>query len=68
MLADSSLVSAGILRGDATRRLLDEHLAGGTDHGNRLWLLVNAEIWYRMHILGVSRETLRVQLEEGSTP
>jgi len=26
-------------------------LAGRADHGNRLWLLVNAELWYRMLIL-----------------
>ena len=48
VLANSSLVSRGILRGDAIRQLLDEHLAGAADHGNRLWLLVNAELWYRM--------------------
>ena len=32
------------------------------DHGNRLWLLINAEIWYRMMILGQSREDLRLEL------
>jgi asparagine synthase (glutamine-hydrolysing) len=68
MLTNSSLVSAGILRGDAIRRLLDEHLAGAADHGSRLWLLVNAEIWYRMSVLSVSREDMRDQLQEGSTP
>ncbi len=32
--------------------------AGRADHGNRLWLLVNAELWYRMMILGENHESL----------
>ena len=32
------------------------------DHGNRLWLLINAEVWYRMMILGQSREDVRLEL------
>jgi hypothetical protein len=39
--------------------LLTAHLAGRADHGNRLWLLINAELWHRMMIRGVSRESLR---------
>jgi asparagine synthase (glutamine-hydrolysing) len=30
------------------RRLVDEHRAGWTAHGDRLWLLVNLEIWQRI--------------------
>ena len=32
---------------------LGSHLAGRADHGNRLWLLLNAEIWHRAHVEGV---------------
>jgi len=32
----------------ALRRLVDEHRAGWTAHGDRLWLLVNLEIWHRI--------------------
>ena len=49
-LPNSRLVTAGLLRGDTIRRMLDEHLGGRRDHGNRLWLLLNAEIWYRMKV------------------
>ena len=42
--------------------LIDEHTAQRADHGNRLWLLINAEIWYRMAILGQSKEDLRREL------
>jgi len=43
-------------------RMIDEHLAKRADHGNRLWLLINAEIWYRMSILGQSQQDLRREL------
>ena len=43
-------------------RLVDEHLAKRADHGNRLWLLINAEVWYRMRILGESQDELRREL------
>ena len=43
--------------------LLGEHMAGRADHGNRLWLLINAELWYRMMIHGGTRESLRAVME-----
>ena len=57
-LSDSRLVEAGILRAEPIQKLVAEQLAGRADHGNRLWLLVNAELWYRMMILGENRESL----------
>jgi asparagine synthase (glutamine-hydrolysing) len=36
----------------AIRRLVDEHRAGWTPHGDRLWLLVNLEIWQRIFCEG----------------
>ena len=58
-LRDSALVEAGVLRQAGIESLLQEHMAGRVDHGNRLWLLINAELWYRMLILGQSRENFR---------
>ncbi|HEX7049637.1 MAG TPA: asparagine synthase (glutamine-hydrolyzing) [Longimicrobiales bacterium] len=49
-LSDARLVQAGLLREPAIGALLDAHLRGVADHGNRLWLLLNAELWYRVHI------------------
>ncbi len=57
-LSDSRLVQAGILRAEPIQELVAAQLAGRADHGNRLWLLVNAELWYRMMILGENRESL----------
>jgi asparagine synthase (glutamine-hydrolysing) len=51
-LPTSQLVADGILRAAPINALLETHLAGKADHGNRLWLLLNAEVWYRMYIKG----------------
>jgi asparagine synthase (glutamine-hydrolysing) len=51
-LPESALVETGLLERGAVRGLLEDHLSGRRDHGSRLWLLLNAELWYRMRILG----------------
>ncbi|RTZ60534.1 MAG: asparagine synthase (glutamine-hydrolyzing) [Gammaproteobacteria bacterium] len=61
-LQDSRLVQAGLIRHEAIKRLLDEHQAKKADHGQRLWQLCNAEIWYRMYIERVGKEQIREQL------
>ncbi|MEP6546165.1 MAG: asparagine synthase (glutamine-hydrolyzing) [Gammaproteobacteria bacterium] len=58
-LENSELVRAGILARAPIQTLLEEHLAGREDHGNRLWLLINSEVWYRMMILGQPKESFR---------
>ena len=35
---------------DAVRRLVGEHLTGQAEHGDRLWLLVNLEMWQRTFV------------------
>jgi asparagine synthase (glutamine-hydrolysing) len=49
-LKNSRLAETGLLLQPSIDRFLAEHLQGKRDHGNRLWLLLNAEIWYRIHI------------------
>ena len=34
------------------RRLVAEHRAGAASHGDRLWLLMNLEIWQRVFLDG----------------
>lgn len=58
-LRQSQLVHDNVLDRNAISQLVDEHTSKRADHGNRLWLLINAEIWYRMCILGQSKEDLR---------
>jgi asparagine synthase (glutamine-hydrolysing) len=64
LLVDSALVQDDVLRADAIHTLLNAHLTGRADHGNRLWLLINAEIWYRMMIRGASRDSLRAEIAD----
>ncbi|GIX49600.1 MAG: asparagine synthetase B [Candidatus Tectimicrobiota bacterium] len=49
-LASAHLGRDGLLQQAVVDRLLTEHLSRRADHGNRLWLLLNAEVWYRMFI------------------
>jgi asparagine synthase (glutamine-hydrolysing) len=50
MLRQSALVQDGYLQAERVQGLLDEHLGRKRDHGNRLWLLLSAEAWYRQFI------------------
>jgi asparagine synthase (glutamine-hydrolysing) len=61
-LPTSRLVADGILLSAPINALLDAHLAGKADHGNRLWLLLNAEVWYRMHIKGAQAAELSSEM------
>jgi asparagine synthase (glutamine-hydrolysing) len=42
----------GVFSPAAVRRLVEEHRAGTSDHGSRLWLLLNLEIWWRIFLDG----------------
>ena len=61
-LRDSELVRDRVLDGACIARLVEEHTMRRADHGNRLWLLINAEVWYRMMIRNQSREDVRNEL------
>lgn len=66
-LDNSSLVRDGFLRQSAITSLLADHLAKKADHGSRLWLLCNAEVWYRMHIENQGRQALKDYLQENTS-
>ena len=67
MLRDSSLIDADLLQEPPIRTLLQAHLGGKEDNGNRLWLLANLEAWYRIHIRQESISDLREQAGGVST-
>jgi asparagine synthase (glutamine-hydrolysing) len=62
-LKDSRLVSKGYIDPSVVNVMLKEHLEKKSDHGQRLWLLCNAEIWYRMYIEGLGKDNLKQVLE-----
>jgi asparagine synthase (glutamine-hydrolysing) len=42
----------GLFEPSFLRRLADEHRTGRAEHGDRLWLLANLEIWQRIFLDG----------------
>jgi asparagine synthase (glutamine-hydrolysing) len=64
LLLKSELVQAGFLRAERVKQLVDEHLARRYDHGNRIWLLLSAEVWYRRYISRRSEADLEVELAD----
>jgi asparagine synthase (glutamine-hydrolysing) len=64
LLLESELVRDGYLRGERVRQLVTEHLDRRRDHGNRIWLLLSAEVWYRKYISGRSTADLETELRE----
>ena len=67
-LREMELAKEGMLNQAAVNQLLDEHRQGKQDHGNRLWLLVNSEVWYRMCIQGQTQSDVQAQLRESAQP
>lgn len=62
-LSNSHLVRDGYLEEEPIKELLGQHLQRKVDHGNRLWLLCNSEIWYRMAIEGWTKARLSERLQ-----
>ena len=42
----------GLFRREAIQRIFAEHRAGHRDHGNRIWRLLNLELWQRVFLDG----------------
>jgi asparagine synthase (glutamine-hydrolysing) len=62
LLVESELARDGYLRKERVQELVKEHLEGRRDHGNRIWLLLTAEIWYRHFVGGRSASDLEAEL------
>jgi asparagine synthase (glutamine-hydrolysing) len=62
LLKGSELVRDGYLRGERIEELVREHLDKQRDHGNRIWLLLTAEVWYRRYISRRSTGELEAEL------
>jgi asparagine synthase (glutamine-hydrolysing) len=52
MLLEPRSIERNLFRPEAVRRLFAEHRAKSHDHGNRIWRLLNLEIWHRVMIDG----------------
>jgi asparagine synthase (glutamine-hydrolysing) len=52
-----------LFKPEIVRRLVDEHVTGTRSHADRLWLLVNLELWPRMTMDGEELEPLEAGLD-----
>jgi asparagine synthase (glutamine-hydrolysing) len=52
LFRDPALVADGYLSSSGLAALVHEHATGRQDHGQRIWLLVSAELWYRLFLRG----------------
>jgi asparagine synthase (glutamine-hydrolysing) len=50
MILQPRSVDRGFFRPDALRRIFAEHRNGKHDHNNRIWRLLNLELWHRVFI------------------
>ena len=50
ILLSPESIKRGYFREESVRKLLDEHIGGRADHGQRIWSLVNLELWHRMFL------------------
>jgi asparagine synthase (glutamine-hydrolysing) len=51
-LLEPRTLEHGLFRADVLKRLFAEHRAGHRDHGNRIWRLLNLELWLRVCVDG----------------
>ena len=48
LLTETRTLDRGLFRPEALRRLFAEHRSGRRDHGDRIWRLLNLELWMRV--------------------
>jgi asparagine synthase (glutamine-hydrolysing) len=57
ILLDEKTLGRGYFKQEAVRRLLDEHVSAAEDHSQRIWVLLNLELWHRIYIDGQQQNT-----------
>jgi asparagine synthase (glutamine-hydrolysing) len=48
LLSEPRTLERGLFRPEILKRLFAEHRAGCRDNGNRIWRLLNLELWLRV--------------------
>ena len=64
-LLEPCSLDRGLFRQDALRRLFAEHRARHADHGDKIWRLLNLELWQRMFLDRDPIVGLRGQAQNG---
>jgi asparagine synthase (glutamine-hydrolysing) len=56
MLLEPRSMNRGLFRREAVKRLFEEHRSNYRDHYDRIWRLLNLELWFRVCIEGENHE------------
>jgi asparagine synthase (glutamine-hydrolysing) len=67
-LLEPRSLGRGIFKKDALRRLFAEHRARFRDHRDRIWRLLNLEIWHRVFLDVESTDQVAGRLSHPSAP
>ena len=68
VLLDRRSRERGIIDPPAVERLLRSHAAGSADDGDRIWSLLNLELWYRTFIDNEGVQTLPERHRSAAVP
>jgi asparagine synthase (glutamine-hydrolysing) len=68
ILLEPRSVERGLFRSDAVKRIFAEHRSRERDHNNRIWRLINLEIWHRVMIDGEAAVSVAARLTSRSVP
>jgi asparagine synthase (glutamine-hydrolysing) len=68
MLLEPRSTERGLFRPEAVKRIFAEHRAKARDHGNRIWRLINLEIWLRVMIDSEPIEAVAAYLSSSKSP
>ncbi|MEW6200972.1 MAG: asparagine synthase (glutamine-hydrolyzing) [bacterium] len=52
LLTCATFINRGLFNPSSVDRLLSEHTSGARNHGHKLWLLLNLEMWFRTFMDG----------------
>jgi asparagine synthase (glutamine-hydrolysing) len=66
MLLEPRSTARRLFRPEVVKRIFAEHRARTRDHGNRIWRLINLEIWHRVMIDGEPAESAAANLSSSS--
>lgn len=66
LLLEPRSQARGIFRYDAIQRLFAEHRTHRRDHGNRIWRLLNLELWQRIFVDGESPASVSAYREQAA--
>jgi asparagine synthase (glutamine-hydrolysing) len=63
-VVSAEALERGLFDPVGVRRLVAEHQTGHKDHGDRLWLLINLELWHRVVLEAQDPDTLMPRLSQ----